>query len=263
MANLISEVLAPVARIRADKARGSGTIIYSKDGVGTFLLTNYHVIEGNITYKDVWDELLKREIKKEFTSQVEVDTYRLGEHGDVKGIFTDIGDIILGNKQQDLALLQLRSDTQYPTAELYPEELASSIPLLSELACAGAAMGEKPIVTTGLLNGIQIEIDNYEYWLSSAPSIFGNSGGGVFIKHKDKWCYLGIPSRITVAFIGFSTDAITHMGYFIPIKRIYSWLRDNCYQFLWDDGYTKEECDKIRNEKREKELALHVMRTKG
>ena len=170
---LMQEVLAPVSRIRAAKGRGSGTIIHSS-AEGTYLLTNFHVVEDNISYKEVWDELLRRDVKKEFTSQVEVDTYKFGEKGDVQGIFTTNADIILGNKQQDLALLKLRTEVTFSTAKLYPEDKAEQVPLLSELTCAGAAMGEKPIVTTGLLNGIQIEIDNYEYWLSSAPSIFGN-----------------------------------------------------------------------------------------
>jgi hypothetical protein len=135
--------------------------------------------------------------------------------------------------------------------------------------------GDKQLLPDDLqyvrINDIKVigEAETYDIKLSPCHSFFAdgvlvhNSGGGVFIKHDDRWRYLGIPSRITVAFIGYSADAITHMGYFIPIKRIYGWLRDNCYQFLWDDRYSKEECDQIRNEKREKELALHVMRTKG
>jgi hypothetical protein len=259
---LMQEVLAPVSRIRAAKGRGSGTIIHSS-AEGTYLLTNFHVVEDNISYKEVWDELLRRDVKKEFTSQVEVDTYKFGEKGDVQGIFTTNADIILGNKQQDLALLKLRTEVTFSTAKLYPEDKAEQVPLLSELTCAGAAMGEKPIVTTGLLNGIQIEIDNYEYWLSSAPSIFGNSWGAVFTRWDGAWHYLGIPSRIRVAILGFAADAITHMGYFIPISRIYHWLRDNCYEYLWCPEVSKEDCDRRREEMRKEQLALAAIREKG
>lgn len=258
---LVQEVLAPVVRIRAKNARGSGTIIHSSE-YGTYLLSNQHVVDNNIEYKEVWDELLKRNIEKEFTSVVEVDISRLDPKGLVKGVITTDADIIISNKQQDLALLRLRDDTLYPTARLYPENHADTIPILSELACAGAAMGEKPIVTRGLLNGMQIEIDNYEYWLSSAPSIFGNSGGAVFTPVDGSWHYVGMPSRIRVAILGFAADAVTHMGYFIPICRIYKWLRDNCYEFLWDTSVTKEQCDKRREEKRERELAVAYLREK-
>lgn len=259
---LVSEVLRPVARIRTSKGKGSGTIIHSSE-YGTYLLTNHHVVESNIEYKEVWDELLRRNVKKEFTSMVEVDINRLNEYGIVKGVITVDADIIISNSQQDLALLKLRDDIIYDTANWFPEELAEKIPILSELVCAGAAMGEKPIVTQGRLNGMQIEIDNYEYWLSSAPSIFGNSGGAVFVEHGGKWCYVGIPSRIRVAILGFSSDAVTHLGYFIPIFRIYRWLRDNCYDYLWDSSVTKEECDIERERRREKELALAAIREKG
>ncbi|MBS7621534.1 hypothetical protein KEJ32_05425, partial [Candidatus Bathyarchaeota archaeon] len=102
------------------------------------------------------------------------------------------------------------------------------------------------------LNGKQIEIDNYEYWLSSAPSIFGNSGGGVFCLEDGKWYFVGIPSRITVVPLGFAPNVVTHMGYFIPLYRIYQFLDEALYQFIYDPNYTEEQCEKMREEKREK-----------
>ena len=259
---VIDQILKPVVRIRTNKGRGSGTVIKSSEG-GTYLLTNYHVIESCLEYKDVWDELLRRNVKKEFTSAVELDFSKINHHGAVKGLITSVADIILSNKQHDLALLKVRDEETFPSAMLYPEESAAKVPMLASLACCGAAMGEKPIVTYGNLNGIQIEIDNYEYYLSSAPSIFGNSGGAVFTPYEDHWAYFGIPSRITVAILGFAADAITHMGYFIPITRIYQWLRDNCYEYLWDISVTKEQCDQRREVKRERELALSLIRERG
>lgn len=258
----VQQVLAPVARVRTTKDRGSATIIHSTEDYGTWLLTNRHVVDANVTYREVWDELLRRNVKKEFTSMVEVDVYRVNCHGDVQGLMTADADIVISNAQQDLALLRLRDDTIYHTVRMYDEASCSQIPILSELACTGAAMGEKPIVTLGLLNGKQIEIDNHEYWLSSAQSIFGNSGGAVFAKTPDGWHYIGMPCRIKVAVMGFAADAITHMGYFIPLPRIYQWLRDNCYEFLWDPSVTKEDCDLRREQKRERELALAMIREK-
>jgi len=85
----------------------------------------------------------------------------------------------------------------------------------------------------------------------------------VFTPHNGNWAYIGIPSRIRVAILGFSADAITHMGYFIPICRIYKWLRDNCYEYLWDAKVTKEKCDKARERKRERELALAMVKEKS
>ena len=49
--------------------------------------------------------------------------------------------------------------------------------------------------------------------------------------------------------MGFSADAITHMGYFIPIDRVYKLLEDNDYQFIYDSNYSIEDCNKARKEK--------------
>ena len=263
---IIEQVLKPVVRIRTGKAIGSGTIIKSDDD-GTWILTNRHVVDDAIEYKEVWDELLRRDVKKEFTKLVEVDIPKINELGNQVALNTAQAEIVLSNKEQDLALLRLRDDDKYPVAKLCPKDKADKIPILSPVACCGAAMGEKPVVTFGNINGIDIEIDNYEYDLSSAPSIFGNSGGAVFTPLEDEdgnvnWYFIGVPSRIRVAVIGFSVDAITHLGYFVPIRRIYRWLTNNCYEFLWGEK-TKEECDQEREKKRERELALALMRERG
>jgi len=194
-------------RVEAVKARGSCTIIYSKNGE-TYALTNFHVIEKNIEYKEIWDGLLQKDVKKEFKKTVEI-LYPRVEGDRVIGYSTVLADIILHHEQQDIALLKFRDKIDFVTAVWYPKEEAMDVPILTPLACIGAALGEKPIVTFGHLNGIQIEIDNFEYWMSSAPSIFGNSGGGVFALKDDQWLFLGIPSRISVVPMGFTAQAVT------------------------------------------------------
>ena len=52
--------------------------------------------------------------------------------------------------------------------------------------------------------------------------------------------------------MGFSADAITHMGYFIPVDRIYYLLEKNDYQFIYDDSYSIDQCKKARDKKQEK-----------
>jgi hypothetical protein len=49
--------------------------------------------------------------------------------------------------------------------------------------------------------------------------------------------------------MGFSADAITHMGYFIPIDRVYDLLDENEYQFIYDKDYNIGECKKRRMKK--------------
>ena len=110
-------------------------------------------------------------------------------------------------------------------------------------------------------NGVDNEIDNYEYWLSSAPSIFGNSGGGIFVHTEKDWFFLGIPSRIAVTG-GWGGSAVTHMGFFIPLFRIYDWLEDNCYQYIYDETMTKDECDELRESSKEEGIIKQLIKKK-
>ena len=73
-------MIYPEVRITADKARGSGTILYSapiednEKRFETYILTNEHVVDDLIKVEKKWSTLLKREIKKlyaAFTKQME------------------------------------------------------------------------------------------------------------------------------------------------------------------------------------------------
>jgi hypothetical protein len=43
------------------------------------------------------------------------------------------------------------------------------------------------------------------------------------------------------------------MGYFIPIDRVYKLLEENDYQFIYDEKFTIDECNKARKKKQEPE----------
>lgn len=62
---------------------------------------------------------------------------------------------------------------------------------------------------------------------------------------EDFW-FIGVPSRVSVNFVGYSSSAVTHMGYFIPIDRVCAFLNRNFYGYIYDDTQTKKECDSER-----------------
>ena len=252
----LEQTLYPSCRVRAEEARGSATIITSRQTDGgheTYALTNHHVVAKNIVVKREYDPLVGKEVPRELKSLVEVDFPRY--KGDrVLGFNSVQAEIVIYEKHQDIALLRFKDIASYPSAQPLPRGWESKLSMLQPLLCIGAALGEYPIGTMGLLSGMQIEIDNYEYWVGSHLSVFGSSGGGVFAEIDDSWYFVGIPSRIAVIPLGFSAQAITHMSYFIPPHRIHSWLDQTCYQYLYDPRFTKEQCDKMRESKRAEEM---------
>lgn len=245
------KVSLPCVRVRTAKAGGSGTIIYSVGG-STYVLTNHHVVADSIKIEKKWSTLLKREIKTDSFDVVDAHLFSYRYESRAIGGQTIQSDIAAYDPEEDLALLRLRSsDPINSVAALYPRGKEIALRVGMEVIAAGAGMGYAPVQTEGILSQFGQEIDRREYWLNTAPSIFGNSGGALFL--KDTFELIGVPSRITVASYGFSADAITHLGFAIPITRIYGFLEDQKFRFIFDADFTEEGEDDLRAELRERE----------
>lgn len=261
---LHEQVLYPTVRVRCKNAGGSGTVLFSgKNKQGeyeTYILTNYHVIESAIEVKKQWDSMFGREIKKEFKSTVQVDFFKYKYDSIGVGAQTIDADIVAYDAPQDLALLKLRAidKVEYVANIFPPDRVKDEIRIFDEVIACGAALGAPPLPTMGFLSNLNIEIDNYIYWLSTALTIYGNSGGALYrwSEERERWELIGVPSRIQVILSGFMAQAITHMGYAIPILSdrggIIRFLEDWCYQFIYDPNYTIEQCAKLREEKKRK-----------
>jgi len=258
---LHKEILYPTVRVIAKDSGGSGTVIYSKKDesgkIRTFILTNHHVIEDLITIKKQWNSLYKKEIKTEVTSLARVDIFKYNNYSSCVGSFqieAEIKAYSHSSDGYDVALLELK-DTESVIgniANLYPKDKIDDIHIFDEVWACGAALLHPPIATRGIISFMDDIIDNHVYWMSTANIIYGNSGGAVyrFSSDRNKYEYIGIPARISIS--GWK-DAVTHMGYFVPITNIYKILDENCYQFIYDSNYTYEQCEKMRKEKRDKE----------
>jgi len=254
------EILYPTVRVVSQKAGGSGTVLFSnvdsEGKVRTFVLTNHHVIADSIEVKKQWDSLLGKEIKKESKKTVKVELFKYNNFSHCIGSNAVEADIVAYDSDQDLALLELRDkENRYPyVAKLYPRDKIDDIHIFDETFACGAAMGHAPITTSGYLVFMDDEIDNYKYWMSTAQTIFGNSGGAIYRydKKRKQYEFIGIPARITVVLAGFSATPITHMGYFVPIDRIYRFFDKYFYQFIYNSEYTIEKCEKLRKKEKRK-----------
>ena len=253
------EMFYPTVRVRTKKAGGSGTVVYSekyKDEVYTYIITNQHVIDDSVHIEKRWDPVLKRKVDKEILDTVYVEYFKYNNYSHTVGSFAVEADIVAYSEVdggQDWALLRMR-DTENKAdwvANMFPLDDIENVHIFDDCYAVGASLGHPPVASNGMITYMDDEIDHYKYWMSSAPTIFGNSGGAVYrwSGNRKKYEYIGIPSRISIQPMGFSADAITHMGYFIPIDRVYNLLEENDYQFIYDDSISIDECKKVRKKK--------------
>jgi len=245
----------PIVRVSTGEAGGSGTIIYSgrdkEEGpFSTYVLTNHHVIASAIRITDVWDSNLKKEIKEEKRSIVYVEVFKYRDLSTPVGTLKVEADIILYNENEDMALIKLRSEdkAEYIAHITNPEE-AAMVKLMDKTIAVGCSLGFPPIPTPGVLTRKDFQVDSLPYHMSSSQIIYGNSGGAIFEVSGN---LIGIPSLVPV--VGWGTP-VTHMGLFIPISRVYTWLEKEHYDFLWDSSKTEVQCLKAREEEIDKKNA--------
>lgn len=266
------EIIWPTVRIRAKDAWGSGTVVYSKADekgkVHTFVITCHHVIEANIKVEKLWDQRVGMEVKRETRTPVEVQFFYYEHLSYAKGLAgSHRANIRCYDERQDIALLELEK-YEKPVdwvSNVFPPDNVLDIHVFDPVYACGAAMAHQPITTKGTITCMNDIIDDYDYWMSTAQIIFGNSGGAIFrySKDRDMFEFIGIPARIAVNASGFSADAITHMGYFVPISRIYKHLKENFYDFIFDKTKTYEDSEKAREEQKEKDRQLYMARFGG
>ena len=256
-----AQVLRPEVRVRTAKDGGSGTVIWSAPDPldlrhhSTFVLTCWHVIEDALTVRNEWDSRLGRERKQEFRQLVSVEffDYDAVPHGRRPVSSTVDAEVVAYDKAHDMAILKLRMINVAPyVAALVPLADTELLRIGSPTVTVGCAMGHDPIVTEGHITHMGDEIDFKLYWMSSALSLFGNSGGACFAENDDgDYRMVGIPSRIDV--IGWNSP-ITHLGYISPISRIREFLDEQGYGFLDpDSGKTEESCAEERAEREDQE----------
>ena len=251
------QMFYPTVRVRAKKAGGSGTVVYSEKHNGeyyTYVITNHHVVSNCISLEKKWDPVIKRKVDKEVLDTVSVEFFRYNNYSHTIGSFAVEADIVAYsevNGGQDWALLRVRDKENKAdwVANLFPLKDIENVHIFDQTYAVGASLGHPPVASEGMITYMDDEIEHYKYWMSSAPTIFGNSGGAVYrwSSARKQYEYIGVPSRISIQPMGFSADAITHMGYFIPIDRVYKLLKENSYHFIYDKDISFEDCEKKRN----------------
>ena len=246
-----SEVVRPVVRITSGRATGSGTVIYCKpddeDGFSTYVLTNEHVVDDLIKFTKKWSPLLRRNVDTDDLGVPTVEFFEYKWKSRSEGGTNVQSDIVGYDKDADLALLRLRLSRQIDNvAKLYGRDKEKDLRVGMPVLAVGSGLGQPPLMTYGRLSQFGQDIGEgagQEFWLNTAPAIFGNSGGALFL--EETFEFIGIPSRIGVSG-GMFGQAVTHLQWAIPITRIYKFLEDNRFRFIYDDSFTEKGEEKER-----------------
>lgn len=245
---LHEQALYPTIRVRAERSTGSGTILFSAPreepdedgelGFSTYALTNHHVVSDAIRVEKNFDPLLGKTVTRDYRERVQVEVFDYKNRSTITARLTAEADIMAYHEKRDLALLRLVTNREFPNvARLLPAERAREVHIFDKLFVVGCGLGQPPFPTSGMLTGKDVQIDYYPYWQTSAPSIFGNSGGAVFLARTLE--LIGVPSRISVNGGMFARDAITHIGYFCPPQEITKFLVDQGFHFIVDPTHTE------------------------
>ena len=258
---LHKKILYPIVRVRTEKAGGSGSVIFSKvnpknpEEYQSFVMTCEHVIDDAITVKEKeWDSTAKKKIDKEYLQQVTVELFDYVYLSKVNSANAIKADIVAYDKEHDIAILKLDSPKKVEyTANIIPKDKIKDIKLFSETETSGCSLLHDPFSNQGRITSLSEMIENKLYYMGNGNSIFGNSGGAVFLAETGE--QIGITARITAMQLGFGMDIITWMGFFVAPQRLYEFFDAQELKFLYDPSDTYEAAMK-RRERKQKEAML-------
>ena len=230
------EMLYPIVIVAAGSGLGSGTVIFSAEMDGewkTYVLTNHHVVKLAITVKEEWDPKSQEEVKREHRTPVQVRWFDYNDYSREIGTRGQIADIRAYDASLDLALLQTRDIERGVSyvAHIMPED--APLYLFEITWAVGAGLGKPPFPTEGAISNLDQRINGPPYILSSAPIIFGNSGGALFhwSQERAQYEFIGVPARVSGTWPG----VVAHMAWAIPLSTVREFLRENDFGFILGD----------------------------
>ena len=231
---LSREVLHPSVQVNGKGSVGGGTIIRSRplsDGKhATYVVTAFHVVQKAVSKKG----------GRETRDPVEI------RHYDGAGEASEsvLSDLVAYDEKKDIALLCLRSEERYPNvARLASRSALREISVFTPIYAVGCPLGHDPLPSPGEISTLHKEVNSEKFWMMNAPTIFGNSGGGVF--HRETLELVGVSAMICT-FDGFVSTPVPHLGILVSLLTLYDWLDSQYLQFVYDPETTPERCERMR-----------------
>jgi hypothetical protein len=201
--------LGPTVQLAGETTVGSGVLLESRpltDGTfETLLLTCWHVVRDIQADGRGPDSPIPVSIYAPDGSKLERQARVIGANVDI-----------------DACLLRLESVESVPHGAWLPSRarLAHSS-VYDAIVAVGCPLGNDPIPTLGNVSSMHHEVDGNRFWMISAPTYIGNSGGGIFGAADHR--LLGLFSKI-YTHGSIRPIIVPHMGLVTPLAEVYDWL---------------------------------------
>jgi S1-C subfamily serine protease len=222
MSGMWKDLVGPVVQISGESTVGSGVLLEStpvsgSDAWKTNLLTSWHVVRDIYSPPDRLDAPIPIRIYLE-------DGSTKTENAVLRAYDVDL----------DLALLQLEVTERVPYGARLPSRARlSGVKVFDAVYAVGCPLGNDPIPTAGEIASTNHHVDGSSYWMISAPTYIGNSGGGIFDARSHE--LLGIFSKI-YTHGSLRSTIVPHMGLVTPMPAIYAWFESIGYLELAQVG---------------------------
>lgn len=204
------ELVGPTVQLMGEDTVGSGVLLQSERVAGTdeyrtYLITAWHVV------RDI------QASAESLEAPVPVTIYTPD-----KSVTAETATLLEHDAEIDAALLVLRTKRQIECgAKLASRERLASARIFDRIYAVGCPLGNDPIPTYGEVADTHHVVDGQRYWMISAPTYIGNSGGGVFDARTHE--LLGIFSKI-YTHGSVRPTVVPHMGLATSLIPIYDWL---------------------------------------
>jgi hypothetical protein len=209
------ELVGPTVQLQGESTVGSGVLLRSElieqpDIYRTYLITAWHVVR----------DIQSGEDKAEMPVPVTI-------YGQDGRLWHETARLLRHHAGIDAALLVLNTTRRIDCgAELASPARIANARIFEQVYAVGCPLGNDPIPTFGEIADVRHVVDGESYWMISAPTYIGNSGGGIFDAEDHR--LLGIFSKI-YTHGALRPTVVPHMGLVTPMSSVYVWLESVGY----------------------------------